>query len=76
MRTLATIIGTIAGLAPAAAFAATTGTMEHTGLMGWIFLASAPWLSSAGSAGSVDDDRPCQGIGREGDETCCVGRGS
>jgi hypothetical protein len=38
MRTLATIIGTIAGFAPAAAFAATTGTMEHTGLMGWIFL--------------------------------------
>jgi len=38
MKTLATIIGTIAGLAPAAAFAATTGTMEHTGLMGWIFL--------------------------------------
>jgi hypothetical protein len=38
MRTLTTIIGTIAGLAPAAAFAATTGTVEHTGLMGWIFL--------------------------------------
>ena len=38
MKTLATIIGTIAGLAPAAAFAATTGTVEHMGLMGWIFL--------------------------------------
>jgi hypothetical protein len=38
MRTLATIILTIAGLAPAAAFAATTGNIENTGLMGWIFL--------------------------------------
>ena len=38
MKTLTTIIGTIAGFAPVAAFAATTGTMEHTGLLGWIFL--------------------------------------
>ncbi len=38
MRTLTTIIATIAGFAPAAAFAATTGTVENTGLMGWIFL--------------------------------------
>lgn len=38
MRTLTTIIGTIAGFAPVAAFAATTGNVENTGLMGWIFL--------------------------------------
>ncbi|GFE62802.1 hypothetical protein [Geobacter sp. AOG2] len=38
MRTLTTIIGTIAGFVPAAAFAATTATVENTGLMGWIFL--------------------------------------
>lgn len=35
MKTLATIIGT---LAPAAAMAATNGNAEPTGLMGWLFL--------------------------------------
>lgn len=38
MRTLTTIIATIAGFVPAAAFAATTGTTANTGLMGWVFL--------------------------------------
>lgn len=38
MKTLATIIGTVAGFAPAAAYAATTGNTEHIGLLGIIFL--------------------------------------
>lgn len=38
MKTLATIIGTLAGLAPAAAFAATTGNTENIGLLGIIFM--------------------------------------
>jgi hypothetical protein len=38
MKTLATIIGTLAGFAPAAAFAATTGNTESTGLLGIIFM--------------------------------------
>jgi hypothetical protein len=38
MRTLATIIATLTGFAPAAAFAATTGNTEHIGLLGIIFM--------------------------------------
>jgi len=38
MKTLATIIGTVAGFAPAAAFAATTGNTENIGLLGIIFM--------------------------------------
>jgi len=38
MKTLATIIGILAGLAPAAAFAATTGNTENIGLLGIIFM--------------------------------------
>lgn len=38
MKTLATTIGTVAGFIPAAAIAATTGTADSTGLMGWLFL--------------------------------------
>jgi len=38
MKTLATMIGTVAGLAPAAAFAATTGRTDDSGIFVWIFL--------------------------------------
>jgi hypothetical protein len=38
MKTLATIIATLAGFAPAAAFAATTGNTENIGLLGIIFM--------------------------------------
>ena len=38
MKTLATIIGTLTGLAPAAVFAATTGNTENIGLLGIVFM--------------------------------------
>jgi len=53
MKTLTTIIGTIAGLAPAAAFAATTGTMEHTGLLGWLFLGFGAMIAAGQAVPAV-----------------------
>ena len=38
MKTLATMIGTVAGFAPAAAFAATAGRVDDSGIFAWIFL--------------------------------------
>jgi hypothetical protein len=38
MRTSAITIGTVAGLAPAVAFAATTGNVDNSGIFVWIFL--------------------------------------
>lgn len=38
MKTLATLIGTVAGFAPAAAMAATTGNVDNSGIFVWIFL--------------------------------------
>jgi hypothetical protein len=38
MKTLATMIGTVAGLIPAAAFAAATGRVDDSGIFVWIFL--------------------------------------
>ena len=38
MRTSAITIGTVAGFAPAAAFAATTGNVDNSGIFVWIFL--------------------------------------
>jgi len=39
MKTTAITTGTIALLAPAAAFAATTGNVDNSGIFVWIFLA-------------------------------------
>jgi hypothetical protein len=38
MKTLATLIGTVAGFAPAAAIAASTGNVDNSGIFVWIFL--------------------------------------
>lgn len=38
MKTLTTLAGTIAGFAPAAAIAATTGNVDNSGVFVWIFL--------------------------------------
>ena len=38
MKTLATFAGTVAGFAPAAAIAATTGNVDNSGIFVWIFL--------------------------------------
>ena len=38
MKTLATMIGTIATLAPVTAFAAATGRTDDSGIFVWIFL--------------------------------------
>ena len=38
MKTLATMIGTVAGFATVAAFAASTGRVDDSGIFVWIFL--------------------------------------
>jgi len=38
MKTLATMIGTVATLTPVAAFAASTGRTDDSGIFVWIFL--------------------------------------
>jgi hypothetical protein len=38
MKTLVTLIGTVAGFAPVTAIAATTGNVDNSGIFVWIFL--------------------------------------
>ena len=38
MKTLSTLVGTVAALSPVAAMAATTGNVDNSGIYFWIFL--------------------------------------